>query len=365
MSMRVLGQIDEGHVPVDVGPVAPHDLVRLCGEYRWLWVDTVAPDRETLEVIGSHFGVDELAVDDVFDMELLPKLDDYGDHLYVVLHALIPLDHRVDTSEIDIIVTPQALITVHDGDLVGVEDLWLSVQRSRDPEGELDPSPLLGHLAEVVGRRFLEVIVELDRRLEDLADRALLADAGVLAEVQVLRREASTIRTMVQPQRQVLRALVTINTSLVTRAGRGRIRDAAEVHDQLVEGVETARALLSDVLDTYRGAAGEKLAEITTVLTVYAAILLPLSLITGWFGMNHFDLPLIDQRYGWLVVSAGMVAFAVAQWMYFVRRGFVRKPRLNRHELAGLGIKARQVAERQAAAARTRVHEPSRPPGRE
>ncbi len=353
MTIRVLGQVDAGHVPVDLGPVAVDDLPQLCGEYRWLWIDTESPDRETLDVIAQHFGIDDLAVEDVFDMELLPKLDDYGDHLYVVLHTLIPLNHRIDTSEIDIVVTPQVLITAHDGALVGVEDLWHSVQRSRDPEGELDPSHLLGHLAEVVGRRFLEVIVELDRRLEELADRALVADAGVLAEVQILRREASTIRTMVQPQRQVLRSLVTINSSLVSRAGRGRLRDAAEVHDQLVEGVETARGLLSDVLDTYRGAAGEKLAEITTVLTVYAAILLPLSLITGWFGMNHFDLPLIGQRYGWLVVTAGMVAFATAQWLYFVRRGFVRKPRLHLHELPGLGAKTRQVVERQANAARS------------
>ncbi len=295
--------------------------------HQWIWVDLADAGADLVNAVAHEFGLDRTVVDDVFGMELLPKLDDQGDHLYVVLHDLVPHEDRIDTREVDAIVTDRALITVHDGELDGVERLWVQVQRSRDSEGELDPSHLLGHLAEIVGRRFLEVVIELDRRLDDLSDRALTADAAVLAEVQMLRRETSILRTMVQPQRQVLRSMLTIGTPLVTRAGRGRLRDAADVHDQVVESVETARALLGDVLDTYRGASGEKLAEITRVLTVYAAILLPLSLITGWFGMNHENLPLLSESWGWVAVTVAMVLFASVQWSYFVRRGFVRRIR--------------------------------------
>ena len=91
--------------------------------------------------------------------------------------------------------------------------------------------------------------------------------------------------------------------------------------------------MLTDVLDIYRGAAAERTASITTVLTIYAAILLPLGAIAGVFGMNHQNLPGIDKDWGFWVVIAVMGALAVGSWIGFARAGYVRRIRLPRTPL--------------------------------
>ena len=84
--------------------------------------------------------------------------------------------------------------------------------------------------------------------------------------------------------------------------------------------------LLTDTLDTYHGASAERQASAATILTVYAAILLPLSLITSWYGMN-MSLPGADRSWGWVAVTVGMVVLAVGSWIVFLRAGLVgRRP---------------------------------------
>ena len=96
----------------------------------------------------------------------------------------------------------------------------------------------------------------------------------------------------------------------------------------MVESLVSTRGLLTDTLDTYRGASAERQANAATVLTVYAAIMLPLTLITGWYGMNFSNLPGSTSRWGWVGVTAVMVLIAVVSWVLFVRAGMVQSPRM-------------------------------------
>jgi magnesium transporter len=321
MELRMLSQ------PTPDGPteqVDPSRFAELVEAGTWAWLDIAAPDRAYLDEVQRILKVDPSGIEDVLDIELLPKIEDFGDHLLVILHALVTRGDRVDTAEMDVILTDKVVVTIHDEGLTSVDALWDVAQSRRSTFVPGDPSWVLARLCELIGRRFLDVLVELDRRIEDVGDRALEADSNVLAEVQVLRREAATVRTMLRPQRHVLRALEVSQPSLVTARAATTFGDAVDIHDQLVESLETSRSLLADVLDTYRGTAGEKLAEITTLLTVYAAIMLPLTLVVGYFGMNLPNLPLQDTEWGWLGVTAFMLIGTALSWTYFVSRGFVR-----------------------------------------
>lgn len=312
--------------PTPDGPIEmvdPSRFAELVEAGGWAWLDVTAPERVYLDEIQRILGLDESGIEDVLDIELLPKIEDFGDHLLVILHALVTRGDRVDTAEMDVMLTDKVVVTLHHERLASVDVLWDVAQHRRSTFVPDDPSWILARLCELIGRRFLDVLVELDRRIEDVGDRALHADSNVLGEVQVLRREAATVRTMLRPQRHVLRALEVSQPFLVTKRASTTFGDAVDIHDQLVESLETSRSLLADVLDTYRGTAGEKLAEITTLLTVYAAIILPLTLVVGFFGMNLPNMPLQDSAWGWVGVTAFMMIGTAMSWTYFVSRGFV------------------------------------------
>jgi magnesium transporter len=320
MELRMLSQLSPDG-PIEL--VEPSRFAELVATGAWAWLDVTSPERPYLDEIQTILNVDESGIEDVVDIELLPKIEDFGDHLLVILHALVARGDRVDTAEMDVILTDRVVVTLHDEQLTSVDALWQVARSGRSTFVSGDPSWVLARLCELIGRRFLDVLVELDRRIEEVGDRALEADSNVLAEVQVLRREAATVRTMLRPQRHVLRALEVSQPSLVTPRAATTFGDAVDIHDQLVESLETSRSLLADVLDTYRGTAGEKLAEITTLLTVYAAIMLPLTLVVGFFGMNLPNLPLQDSSWGWVAVTAFMLVGSALSWTYFVSRGFV------------------------------------------
>ena len=307
-----------------------------------LWLDVITRDESEMDMLGARFNFDPAAIEDVLDIEQLPKYDSYDDHLFVVLHALISADDRIDTHEVDCFVGGNLLVTVHSEPVVGLEWLWGAVQ-NYPHLAEHGADELFAQLAEVMGRRYLEVIDEFERRVDALTDRALEADQRVLAEIQLLRREEATIRKMLGPQRSVIAALRSAVPPGLTPGSVAILTDAYDVHNQVVESLASARGLLTDTLDTYRGASAERQAAATTVLTVYAAIVLPLSLITSWYGMNMNNLPAADQPWGWPAVTGFMALLAVFSWILFIRAGLIRKPRLRGDDglIAGLTSAAR------------------------
>ncbi len=304
-----------------------------------LWLDVATRDPEVLDELGERFGFDPAAIEDVIDVEQLPKYEVYPKHLFVVLHTVITADDRIDTHEIDCFIGRNLLVTVRSEHLVGLEWLWESVQ-SYPHLAEHGPDELFAQLAEVVGRRYLEVIDEFERRVDSLGDRALDADANVLREIQLLRREEGTIRKVLSPQRSVLAAVRSDSRRPLSLEAKVVITDAFDVHNLVVENLAAARSLLTDTLDTYRGASAERQASATTVLTVYAAIVLPLSLITSWYGMNMGNLPAADRPWGWPVVTAFMGLLAVVSWVLFVRAGIIRRPRFRSDSSLRAGLLA-------------------------
>lgn len=318
------------------------NLDQYLADGAFVWLDVDRRQADELDELGERFGFDPAAIEDVLDVEQLPKFDNYGSHLFVVLHALTTDKDRLDTHEVDCFLSKQLLVTVRSEPIAGLEWLWNAVQ-AHPHMAEHGSDELFAQLAEVIGRRYIEVINAFDSRIDELADAALVADPNVLAEVQVLRREEATIRRVLRPQRLVIGALRSNIGNHFTGESIKLLTDAYDVHNLVVESLESTRGLLSDTLDTYRGASAERQANAAAVLTVYAAILLPLSLITGWYGMNVQNLPGSTRSWGWMLVTGIMALFAIASWLVFVRAGMVGRPKIRATTLAsGLAEVARR-----------------------
>ncbi len=318
--MRALGKDSlkkEKMRPVEVDSATPSEGLR--------WVDLIWEKPSDLKVLSDLFPFDRAAKEDIVDIEQLPKFDEYDDHLFVVLHALTHDGDRIDTVEIDCFVTDGLLVTVHRTGVVAIDWLWENVQKYPHLTDE-GSNELFGHLAEAIGRRYLEVAAEFERRVDLLAEPALAGEVQVVGEIQQLRREESTIRSMLRPQRYVISELLRMDR-LDGADARRQLTDAYDVHNQVVEALMSIRSLLTDALDTYRGSVAERQARVSTLLTVYSAIVLPMTLIAGWYGMNTENLPAAAQPWGWIVVTVVMGLVGLASWLAFVRVGLVGRRR--------------------------------------
>ena len=318
MHIRAL-QFEAGQCAFDIEPT--HELP----ESDWVWIDiTAGPDDiDELADLAEQLGLDALAVRDAVEDIDLPKVDDFGSFLLVVLHALD--DERIETYELDCFLSERRLITIHDQRSPSIDALWDGVQ-GRPELTSGGPDEALARLADVATRRLVCVLDVFDDRNEELIQLALRADADFLLEITAVRADLAALRRAVHPQREVLDILRHSTSRVVSDAGRRRFSDVFDTALRASQGVDGARAALAETLDAYRGAEARQATEVTKVLTVYAAIMLPLSLVAGFFGMNFVDLPLIHRQAGWMIVTGFMALVAVLSLGVFVALGWTRRP---------------------------------------
>lgn len=309
----------EGRAAKRVELLDPH-------ETDWLWIDIeLGPESqsEEMESVIGDLGLDRLAVSDAFSESDLPKLNDFDGHLLVVLHGIA--EDGFHTYELDCFLTSDTLVTIRRDPSPSVE--VFAKQILRTPElSNGGASEIFARLADVILRRYLRVLDDLDDRVDELTDMALEADPDFLEELTVVRGEVGELRHVLRPQREVIDQLRRKPSSAVTDGGRRRFSDVFDIADRSVRELESARTALAETLGAYRGAEARQATEVTKVLTIYAAIMLPLSLIAGVFGMNFVQIPASQNDRGWWIVVGVMAGVAAVSLGLFAAAGWIRLP---------------------------------------
>lgn len=305
------------------------ELAQRRRESRWVWVDLEAPTEADIDYVAAEFDLDDLVVRELKERTHFPKADDLGDYVFVVLHGVTREKDRLATAEVDFLLGEDYLVSIHRSQFPAVD--FVIENGLRAPTfSSGGPDEMFARLAEAQGRRYLPLLDELEHRIEALEDRALYADPSVIADVQALRRDALILRRVIGPQREVLLELSREGVNPIGRRGARRFSGIYDQHYRIVESLDASRGMLASVLDTYRSSVAEKMNEVMKVLTVYAAILLPLSLLAGLYGMNFVNIPELQWQWGYFILVGIMATVAVGQWIYFARRGFIGGPSLRK-----------------------------------
>jgi magnesium transporter len=305
----------------------------------WVWVDLAGESAEIVERTCRQFAIPPQLIQEALAEASLPMLEERRDLIYVVLNTFhLGPGGRIAPNEVDIFIGPDFVLSIHDGEAASSA---IIMERLDQGIGLSAPSPsgLLAHLAMMGSRRYPVLIDQLEVELDSLEELAMRADPRALNEVYALRRDVIVLRRVLLPQRQIYDELVEDGHPLVDAASRRELERVVDYQAQVLESLEAARSLLGSVLETYRGAVADQTNEIVRVLTVFSAILLPLTLISGIFGMNFFQIPLADEPWGFWITVGAMALIALSLWFYFGRRRFVGTPRLSDLPRAvGLGI---------------------------
>jgi len=315
--MRVL------HAPVAMPAVVANDVA--VDREGWWWIDVLVDDQgvDQLMQLGDDLGLDHLGLRDAVDDRDLPKVDDFEDHLLVVLHGLS--DEEIVTYQVTCFLTESCLVTIRRHASPAIDALWEHVQRTSDLSTG-SPDELLARLADLLTQRHMAVVEVFDHSVDELIEDALGAEPTLIADVTQMRSELARVRRVVQPQREALDVLRRSRSPLITAAGQRRFADVFDLAYRTSQGFDAARTALAEVLDAYRGAEARQATEVNKVLTVYAAIMLPLSLIAGIFGMNFADMPGFGNDQGWIYAFAAMLVIAIGSLAVFGALGWIRVP---------------------------------------
>ena len=288
------------------------------------WVNVIGIQQvEVLEKLGSCFVVHPPALEDILNTEQRPKIEDYGEDLFIVVKLISYNEKKdeVEAEQISLILRPNALLSFQEregDDFAGVKE------RLRGGKGRLRKmgSDYLAYtLLDIVVDQYFVVLEKLGERIEFLEGK-LLADPGTttLQKIQNLKREMLLLRKWVWPLREVISSLERGEFPGIQESTRVYLRDVYDHAIQVMDTIEIYRDMLSGMLDIYLSSLNNRMNAVMKVLTIIATIFMPLTFLAGVYGMNFKHMPELNWPWGYPLILMVMALVAILMLTLFRRK---------------------------------------------
>jgi magnesium transporter len=295
-----------------------------------LWVDFQGESPQVCEpILGQIFKFHPLAIDDALRETHVPKLDDWEDYLYIVLAALTlePSSGDVETNELDVFLGQNYIVTHHDMPIPALNRVWETARKDvRQTKSGADH--LLYKISDELAVDFMHTVDQIDEEIELVEDQVILkATPAMVERIFTLKRATLHLRRSLSPLREVFNKLARDEYRMIDRKDRVYFRDIYDHLVRLHDISESLRDLAGGVLDTYLSVVNNHMNEIMKTLTIITTLFMPLSFLSGFFGMNFFipkvpisswvEEPVFFGFLGILVVTPAMMVLWIRRrgWM--------------------------------------------------
>jgi magnesium transporter len=292
-----------------------------------VWVDMSGPiDDASQKLVRDVFHFHPLAIEDCFEERGRPKLETYDGYLYCITHGIRVTgdDDQHDVSELDAFLGQRYLVTYHSKDSRSVAAMLDVVARTGDPLRK-GPATLLQGILDRQVDGMEPLLDAFGESLESLEESVLgRPSSGDLSKLVAVRRNIVRMRRWLGLQRDLVLRLARQEFALVPPSDALLFRDTHDHLAHFAEFLETYRELANSIQEAYLSMVNNRLSEIMRFLTLFSAVLMPLSLISGIYGMNFVQMPGLQSRFGFPLALLGMAATAGLVLLFFRRKGWLR-----------------------------------------
>lgn len=311
--------------------VKPDDCIPYLDSEEVAWIHVQGdPDPEMLAHLGAILDLHPLIQEDIVNTGQRPKLELYDtDRLFVVLSQPVFDGSRISTVQVSLFFRHNLVISFHHG----TQDPFEPIRRRlRDAVGRIrqrGADYLLYAVIDTVIDCGFPLLDHLGNELDLLEERVLLElSQESLKLLHGMRREVVLLRRMLWPQREVLNGLLREGETPLSESTHIYFRDCYDHSVQIIELLETYREITISMLDLYLSRASNRLGEVMRVLTVFASIFIPLTFITGIYGMNFSNpdspwaMPELAWYWGYPMILGVMIAVGLGLLYLFKRKGW-------------------------------------------
>jgi magnesium transporter len=305
------------------------DDPRQLGELRddlVTWVDVQGlGDEATIRAIGDAFQLHPVALENAVNVPQRAKTELYDGHQLVIARTpLIGEDELVRTPQVCFIIGEHYLLTFQERYFGFFDPVRERIQAGIGPIRKEGADYLAYAMIDAMVDRYYPVAQQLSDQLEELEDVVVEnPHPEVLARIHALRRQLVVLRRVGWPQREAISAMLREQTPYMSDRVKIYLRDTHDHIAQIVELIDSAREMASDLADAYLSNVSHRTNEIMKVLTLMASIFIPLTFVAGIYGMNFEHMPELGSRVGYFVVLLTMAVIAIAMTLYFRYRGWI------------------------------------------
>lgn len=275
--------------------------------------------------VGQVFELHPLVLEDILNTGQRPKIEGFNTYLFIVL-KMIRFDEeaqKIVNEQLSIILGEHFLLTFQErpGDVF--EPVRERIRRQKSRLRGSGPDYLAYALMDTVVDNYIYTIERLGEKIEDLEQEILLGqDATVMEKINLFKREINYLKKSIRPAKEAILKLSKLDGSLFHETTTPFLKDLQDLISQATEAIDTYRDLLTDQLNIHNSVTANKMNDIMKVLTIFAAIFIPLTFIAGIYGTNFEYLPELHYKYSYYVFWAVLIAMAGGLLFYFKRKGW-------------------------------------------
>ncbi len=297
----------------------------------WINIDGVH-EVNIIEQIGKHYGIHPLVLEDIVSTGQRPKLEDFEDYMYIVLKMLYlsETDKEIKAEQVSLILGSNFVISFQESE----GDVFNSVRgRIRNAKGRIrrmSADYLAYTLLDAIIDNYFVILEKIGERVEGMEEELVTNPTPeTLQTIHNLKREMIFLRKSVWPLREVIGGIQRSESSLIQESTGIYLRDVYDHTIQVIDTIESFRDMISGMLDIYMSSVSNKMNEVMKVLTIFAAIFIPLTFIAGIYGMNFdpsaspFNMPELGWQWGYPTVWIVLISVAIIMLIYFKRKKFM------------------------------------------
>ena len=288
----------------------------------WINIDGLH-QVDIIEKLGSHFGLHPLLLEDILNTEQRPKMEDYGDYIFVVMKMLYLGQQKdeLETEQVSLIFGSNFVISFQEREGDVFDPIRDRIRKGKGRIRKAGSDYLAYALLDAVVDNYFIILEQVGENIEDTEQQ--LATNPTLETLQVIRKlknEMIFLRKSIWPLREVVSGLERCESSLIHESTNVYLRDVYDHTIQVIDTVESFRDMISGMLDIYLSSISNKMNEVMKVLTIFASIFIPLTFVAGLYGMNFKFMPELEWHWGYPVILFVMVLIGASLLVYFRRR---------------------------------------------
>jgi magnesium transporter len=288
----------------------------------WVMIEGLA-DIELISELGQAFEIHPLVLEDILNTHQRPRLDDFEDYLYLVFKRfeVTNQEFSVKQEQISLLLFDNILFTFKEKHDALFESLINRLQADMGRLRTQSTDYLAYSVLDTVVDGYFILQDTLDFFVDDIEDK-LFEQPGpeLLTRIQQVKRELIFVRKSLSPLREMLAALERSDSSLLSEKTHIYLRDVYDHTIRVIESVDSYRDLITGMLEIYLSSVSNRLNEIMKVLTVFSTIFIPLTFLTGIYGMNFRDMPELKWPWSYPILWGIFISIPVTLLIYFRKR---------------------------------------------
>jgi magnesium transporter len=289
---------------------------------EYFWLDLTDPDQQEVAALEEAFSFHPLALEDMVKRGQRPKLEDFGDYMFLVYYGAVEADGGgIELEEVHAFLSGGYIVTSHPRRCAVLEE----ARERFDAQAPSSEQFVVYRVLDGLTDSFFPVLDRLDDRMEQLDGEIFdRPDPSQLEEITSLRRDLVALRRVVTPQRDLLARGIDdiLEIPGLEADSRNYFRDVYDHAIRISDQIDSYRDLLAGTRDAYLSVVSNRLNQITKQLTVVATIFLPLSFVVGFFGQNFkWLVTRIDSAEAFFALGIGSLVLSVVGLLVWFRRG--------------------------------------------